>query len=461
MKIKVWGPADRSGPRARKRSATAATPRASTSPSPTARCCPRCRNRHPQPRPRARRRADALHILLTHLHLDHIQGLMFFAPAFHPETEIMIWGPASPEASLRDRIARYISAPLSPVEVRELPCDVSFREPGDRVGDRPARIRAESVTHRGPTLGYRIDDGEQLARLHPRPRAGPRRRLDGARGGLDLRLRARPRRLDPHPRRPVHRRGVPRAPRLGPLAALRTRSPSPGARRPSALLFHHDPLHSDEFLDRLGGEARARWAELGGARGRGRARPPRAPSTTCRSTGQSPPPAPRPPKRSSRYAAVDARDSPDRRGRRALKPVRAALEMAREAHAGQIWNASGGRAYIDHAVAVAERLAGKELADGVLAAALLHDVGEEKRGRGRSASRERSTRGSPSWSRRSPTPKRSRPTSAATRSRSALDVVAAGDEALSNQPVGLLEARPAPRPCGAARRPGPGGRRRA
>ncbi|MGB7684236.1 MAG: MBL fold metallo-hydrolase, partial [Solirubrobacterales bacterium] len=58
-----------------------------------------------------------LHILLTHLHLDHIQGLVFFAPAFRPQTEIVIWGPASPEASLRDRIARYISAPLSPVEV--------------------------------------------------------------------------------------------------------------------------------------------------------------------------------------------------------------------------------------------------------------------------------------------------------------------------------------------------------
>ena len=103
-----------------------------------------------------------LHILLTHLHLDHIQGLVFFAPAFQPQTEIVIWGPASPEASLRERIARYISAPLSPIEVKELPCDVSFRhcpEPDWEIG--PARIRAASVAHRGPTLGYRIDDGDQ------------------------------------------------------------------------------------------------------------------------------------------------------------------------------------------------------------------------------------------------------------------------------------------------------------
>jgi phosphoribosyl 1,2-cyclic phosphodiesterase len=42
-----------------------------------------------------------LHILLTHLHLDHIQGLMFFAPFFDPEVEITVWGPpaAGPRAS--------------------------------------------------------------------------------------------------------------------------------------------------------------------------------------------------------------------------------------------------------------------------------------------------------------------------------------------------------------------------
>src|SRR3982074_1375166 len=69
-----------------------------------------------------------IHILLTHLHLDHIQGLMFFAPAFRPESEIIIWGPAPREASLYGGIAPYISAPLARVEVRELPSLVSFRE---------------------------------------------------------------------------------------------------------------------------------------------------------------------------------------------------------------------------------------------------------------------------------------------------------------------------------------------
>ena len=57
--------------------------------------------------------------------------------------------------------------------------------------------------------------------------------------------------------------------------------------------------------------------------------------------------------------------------------VRAALDMAREAHAGQVRNASGGRPYIDHPVAVAEQLVRPTSPTTMLAAALLHDVVED------------------------------------------------------------------------------------
>ncbi|HSK49887.1 MAG TPA: HD domain-containing protein [Solirubrobacterales bacterium] len=54
-----------------------------------------------------------------------------------------------------------------------------------------------------------------------------------------------------------------------------------------------------------------------------------------------------------------------------------ALATAREAHAGQIRNGSGGRPYIEHPLAVAERVAEAGYGDEVLAAALLHDVVED------------------------------------------------------------------------------------
>jgi len=204
-------------------------------------------------------------ILLTHLHLDHIQGLMFFPPCFRSDAEITIWGPASPEASLEDRIARYISAPLSPVEVRELPCSLSFADtPASEWELGGATIRAEAVTHRGPTLGYRITDGDTSLCYIPdhEPALGtPLAALEREWiSGFDL---ARNADLLIHDGQysdeeyPDHvgwgHSG------LGDALAFARRVE---ARR--LLLFHHDPLHADDFLDRLHDEARERWRAMGG-----------------------------------------------------------------------------------------------------------------------------------------------------------------------------------------------------
>ena len=206
-----------------------------------------------------------LHILLTHLHLDHIQGLVFFAPAFRPQTEIVIWGPASPEASLRDRIARYISAPLSPVEVRELPCDVSFRHcPESEWEIGSARIRAASVTHRGPTLGYRIDDGDSSLAYIPDHEPA----LGADLGQMDEDwisgfALARDASLLIHDGQytdseyPCHVGWGHSATSHALNFARRT-----GAER--TVLFHHDPLHSDDQLDQLGAAAQQQWVDLGG-----------------------------------------------------------------------------------------------------------------------------------------------------------------------------------------------------
>jgi hypothetical protein len=82
-----------------------------------------------------------------------------------PEAEIVIWGPPAPEM-LSERLARYLSPPLTPLHLRELPTRISFRvcPEGDwEIG--PARIHAAPVTHPGPTLGYRISKGATFSRL--------------------------------------------------------------------------------------------------------------------------------------------------------------------------------------------------------------------------------------------------------------------------------------------------------
>lgn len=97
-------------------------------------------------------------ILLTHLHMDHIQGLGFFAPLYIPGFEVHIWGPPSATLDLRARLSRYLSPPLFPVRLRDLPCDLRLH---DVVSDRHFSIRdleihAALVCHPGPTVGYRV-----------------------------------------------------------------------------------------------------------------------------------------------------------------------------------------------------------------------------------------------------------------------------------------------------------------
>ncbi len=209
-----------------------------------------------------------LHILLTHLHLDHIQGLMFFAPCFRSESEITIWGPASPEASLEERIARYISAPLAPIEVRELPCHPSFREAEPTewtLGG--AHIHAAPVTHRGPTLGFRITDGDTTLCYIPDHEPG----LGAALGELDpewisgfnlacdadLLIHDCQYTDEEYPGHEGWGHS--------PIDDTITFARRVGAKR--VLLFHHDPLHTDGFLDDLHRSAAARWVSLGGSEG--------------------------------------------------------------------------------------------------------------------------------------------------------------------------------------------------
>jgi ribonuclease BN (tRNA processing enzyme) len=103
------------------------------------------------------RRVD---ILLTHLHIDHILGLGFFAGLYRPGLQVHLWGPSSVTLGLHRRLSRYLSPPLFPVTIRELPCELSLHDTPLGFFDIPGfSVRAEMVCHPGPTVGYRLDDG--------------------------------------------------------------------------------------------------------------------------------------------------------------------------------------------------------------------------------------------------------------------------------------------------------------
>lgn len=205
-----------------------------------------------------------IHILLTHLHLDHIQGLMFFAPCFAPDTKVVIWGPSDPDETLENRLGRYISAPLAPMEIGELSGNVSFRTCPREWEIGSALVQSAPVVHRGPTLGLRITDGADSVCYIPDHEPALGMPLGGLEtewiSGFGL---ARHASLLIHDcqyfdEEYPHHIGWGHSAMSDALTfAARTEAER-------VLLFHHDPMHDDATLDRLGSRVRDQWRKLGG-----------------------------------------------------------------------------------------------------------------------------------------------------------------------------------------------------
>lgn len=102
-------------------------------------------------------RDGRIDVLLTHLHMDHIQGLGFFVPLFDPNVEVHLWGPVSTTQSLTARLSRYLSPPLFPVRLRELPSTFVHDLPPGTVEIGPFTVSADFVIHPGQTYGYRVE----------------------------------------------------------------------------------------------------------------------------------------------------------------------------------------------------------------------------------------------------------------------------------------------------------------
>jgi len=98
--------------------------------------------------------------LVTHLHWDHIQGLPFFSPILRPGSSLDIIGPVQEEVSLEEAISTAVAPPMFPVPLADLPGQIRFREMAKgcfSVGS--AIVTVFPVPHVGPTNGYRIEAG--------------------------------------------------------------------------------------------------------------------------------------------------------------------------------------------------------------------------------------------------------------------------------------------------------------
>jgi phosphoribosyl 1,2-cyclic phosphodiesterase len=194
-------------------------------------------------------------VLLSHLHMDHIQGLGFFRPLFDPEVETHLWGPAQTAPELRDRLARYLSPPLFPVHLRELPNMTLHAVPRGCFHVGEFLVLADRICHPGFTVGYRVESHQgTLAYLSDHePALGVPHfplRADWTSGyllarGVDLLVHDAQYSFAEYP---AHvgwgHSALEHALAFARLADVR-----------HLVTFHHDPGHSDDDIDRLTAEA--------------------------------------------------------------------------------------------------------------------------------------------------------------------------------------------------------------
>ncbi len=207
---------------------------------------------------------ETVHLLLTHLHVDHLEGLRFFPPLWRDGTTLHIWGPPSPTRALSQLIAHYISPPLFPVSLTDAPAEVVFHDVGTepwQIGS--ARVQAQPIAHPGPTVGYRIEEnGHSLAYMpdHEPAFVGEIEHLapewiSGYSLAEGASVLVHDAQLFEHEYEAKFGWGHSTVAQAVAFARA--------ARAERLVLFHHDPAHADARLQELEERARALWGNGG------------------------------------------------------------------------------------------------------------------------------------------------------------------------------------------------------
>jgi CheY-like chemotaxis protein/ribonuclease BN (tRNA processing enzyme) len=135
------------------------------------------------------------HLLLSHTHADHIQGLPFFLPAFVPGSHLTVYGPAGVDRRLPTAIGESMDYAYFPVPLGSLPAKLDFVELAEtEFAIEGATIRTHFLNHTGQCLGYRVSVGAATfvyASDHE-AHANPHWREDRAPDALDPEMLAHP-----------------------------------------------------------------------------------------------------------------------------------------------------------------------------------------------------------------------------------------------------------------------------
>ena len=200
------------------------------------------------------------HILISHTHWDHIQGIPFFAPFFEPGGKWQVYAPRGLGQSVEDTLAGQMQYSYFPVRLDQMAADIHFHELLEgsfRIDD--VEIKTHYMNHTSLTLGFRIEvDGAvlvyatdhepfdpQLASGQGEIAGRDRQHCEFLRGA-DLVIHDAQFTAEEYPDKVGWGHST--------IEYATTMARAAGAAR--LALTHHDPLRSDDALDKLVRDAR-------------------------------------------------------------------------------------------------------------------------------------------------------------------------------------------------------------
>jgi phosphoribosyl 1,2-cyclic phosphodiesterase len=195
------------------------------------------------------------HIFFTHSHWDHVQGFPFFTPGFVRGNDFHIYGAIAPDGStVEQRLNDQMLHPNFPVPLQIMQANLDFHnvKAGEPIKINDIIVETAPLNHPGEAVGYRVNWRDGAAVYITDTEHFPDK--------LDENVMWLARNADiliydsTYTDDEYH---SPKSPRIGWGHSTWQEAVkiAKAANVKTLVIFHHDPAHDDEFLDRVGEEA--------------------------------------------------------------------------------------------------------------------------------------------------------------------------------------------------------------
>lgn len=199
------------------------------------------------------------YMFFTHSHWDHIQGFPFFVPAFVPGNMFHIYGAIAPnEETVEQRLHNQMLHPNFPVPLRVMQANLRFYdlEVGDKISIGDVIVENGRLNHPGEAIGYRVTCQGKTAAYVSDTEHFPEGLDENV---LHLAHEADVLIIDATYTDEEYYSKKSSKVGWGHSTWQEAVKIAKAAKVKQLVIFHHDPLHNDDFLDEVGRQAVAQF----------------------------------------------------------------------------------------------------------------------------------------------------------------------------------------------------------